>query len=142
MIKYLAIAAVVSLGSLQTQAQMMDSTISAPTAMTEEEATNAVNEFVQFMNEITEALESVTDISSADAAAERLQTIKMSAAGLQAKMDQVSAMDPSVQQKLLPIVLNTIVEHGQRANKAIENIKANDCYGSQALREMLEELKS
>lgn len=141
MLKNIAIAAVVAMGSISAQAQMMDTTTISYT-MTEEEATAAVNEFVQFMNEITEALESVTDNASAEAAAERLQVVKLSAGDLQAKMDQISALDPAIQQKLLPLVLGTIVEHGQRVNAALESIKANDCYGSQALREMLEELRS
>lgn len=141
MLKNIAIAAVVAMGSISAQAQMMDTTTISYT-MTEEEATAAVNEFVQFMNEITEALESVTDNASAEAAAERLQVVKLSAGDLQAKMDQISALDPAIQQKLLPLVLGTIVEHSQRVNAALESIKANDCYGSQALREMLEELRS
>ncbi len=141
MFKHIAIAAIAAMGTVQAQDSMIDTT-AISSAITEDEAMAAVNEFVQFMNELTSALESATDLASADAAAERLNTLKLSAAGLQAKLDLIQTADPAIQQKLLPIVLGTVVEHGQRVSEVIETLKVNDCYGSQALRECLAELQA
>ena len=141
MFKHIAIAAIAAMGTVQAQDSMIDTT-AISSAITEDEAMAAVNEFVQFMNELTSALESATDLASADAAAERLNTLKLSAAGLQAKLDLIQTADPAIQQKLLPIVLGTVVEHGQRVSEVIETLKVNDCCGSQALRECLAELQA
>lgn len=141
MFKYLALTAAVATGCLCPQTHAADS-IDFSATMSEEEATAAVNEFVQFMNELTDALESATDTASADAAAERLNTLKLSAGQLQAKLDRIQTMDPAIQQKLLPLVLGAVVEHGQRVSKVMESLQAADCYGSQALRECLAELRA
>ncbi|MBE6435445.1 MAG: hypothetical protein E7030_04500 [Akkermansiaceae bacterium] len=141
MFKYIALTATVATGCICPQLHAAD-TIAASATMTEEEATAVVNEFVAFMNELTEALESVSDSASADAAAERLNILKLSAGQLQAKLDTISTLDPAIQQKLLPLVLGAVVEHGQRVSKVIESLQAADCYGSQALRECLAELRA
>ena len=141
MFKNIALAAVMTMGLANAQDYMIDTTDLTAT-ISEEEAMAAVNEFAQFMNELTSALESATDLTSADAAAERINTLKLTAPGLQAKLNRIQTMDPAIQQKLLPIVLGTVVEHGQRVSVVIDNLRANDCYGSQALRECLEELQA
>lgn len=141
MLKYLALSAALTVGTTCPQVLAADALVTT-TDMTEEEAMAVANEFVQFMNELAEALESATDTASADAAAERLNMLKLGAGQLQAKLNVISTLDPAIQQKLLPIVLGAVVEHGQRVSGVIENLKAVDCYGSQALRECLAELRA
>jgi len=141
MFKHIAIAAIATLGTVNAQDQLFDTSVIS-SAMTEEEAMAAITEFAQFMEELTSALESATDLSSAEAAAERINTLKLTAPGLQAKLNRIQTMDPAIQQKLLPIVLGTVVELGQRVSAVVETIRANDCYGSQALRECLAELQN
>lgn len=141
MIKIIAITAGLVSGTMCALGQWTE-----PSAvnmnMTEEEAMNIIGEFAQFMNELTSALESATDPASADAAVERLNTLKLSARDLQARMDLIQTAPPEIQQKLLPIVLGIVMEQGQRVSVAIERIKANDYYGCQALRECLSELQA
>ncbi|MBR4311210.1 MAG: hypothetical protein IKT79_09280, partial [Akkermansia sp.] len=71
MFKHIAIAAIATLGTVNAQDQLFDTSVISST-MTEEEAMAAITEFAQFMEELTSALESATDLSSAEAAAERI----------------------------------------------------------------------
>lgn len=141
MLKYIALTAALSLSSLSVQAQSIDNTI-VRSDLTLEEASEIVSEFEAFMNEITEALESVQDSASAEAAASNLMNIKFRAAELQEKMNRVTAADPQIQQALLPRIFGTLMQSAERVEKATNNIESNNYYGCELLRELMLELRS
>ena len=133
MIKNLALAALLSTATMTATAQVDD--LSFSISLTQEEANAYITEFEGFMMEMTEALESVNDSTSAEAAANVLM-------GLKLKMDAISASSPEVQQAVLPRVLGVIVQCGERVALATENIVANDYYGCDALRDLMEQLNT
>ena len=139
MFKSIALAASISLCTLSAQAQSFDNTVIS-SDLTLEEATAIVSEFETFMMEITEALESVNDAASAEAAANTLMSIKFRAGELQNKMNQVTAADPQIQQALLPRVFGALVQSAARVEKATTNIESNNYYGCELLRELMLEL--
>ena len=141
MFKYIALAAGISLCSLNAQAQSFDNTVMS-SDLTLEEASAIVTEFETFMTEITEALESVNDAASAEAAANILMSIKFRAGDLQNKMNQVTAADPQIQQELLPRIFGALVQSAARVEKATANIESNNYYGCELLRELMLELDS
>lgn len=140
MFKHVFIAAVAATGTVYAQDQLISTGVA--TTMTEEDAMAIIGEFAQFMEELTSALESVNDAASAEAAADRINNLKLIAGDLQAKLNRIQTMDPAVQQKLLPIVLGIILEHGERVSAVLDTITANNCYGSQALRECIIEMQA
>ena len=140
MFKHVFIAAVAATGTIYAQDQLISTGVA--TTMTEEDAMAIIGEFAQFMEELTSALESVNDAASAEAAADRINNLKLIAGDLQAKLNRIQTMDPAVQQKLLPIVLGIILEHGERVSAVLDTITANNCYGSQALRECIIEMQA
>ena len=140
MFKHIFIAAVAATGTVYAQDQLISTGVA--TTMTEEDAMAIIGEFAQFMEELTSALESVNDAASAEAAADRINNLKLIAGDLQAKLNRIQTMDPAVQQKLLPIVLGIILEHGERVSAVLDTITANNCYGSQALRECIIEMQA
>ena len=140
MFKHIFIAAVAATGTVYAQDQLISTGVA--TTMTEEDAMAIIGEFAQFMEELTSALESVNDAASAEAAADRINNLKLIAGDLQAKLNRIQTMDPAIQQKLLPIVLGIILEHGERVSAVLDTITANNCYGSQALRECIIEMQA
>ena len=140
MIKNLALAALLSTAVMTATAQVDD--LSFSISLTQEEANAYITEFEGFMMEMTEALESVNDSTSAEAAANVLMGLKLRAAEMQRKMDAISASSPEVQQAVLPRVLGVIVQCGERVALATENIVANDYYGCDALRDLMEQLNT
>ena len=140
MIKNLALAALLSTAAMTATAQVDD--LSFSISLTQEEANAYITEFEGFMMEMTEALESVNDSTSAEAAANVLMGLKLRAAEMQRKMDAISASSPEVQQAVLPRVLGIIVQCGERVALATENIVANDYYGCDALRDLVEQLNT
>ena len=140
MIKNLALAALLSTAAMTATAQVDD--LSFSISLTQEEANAYITEFEGFMMEMTEALESVNDSTSAEAAANVLMGLKLRAAEMQRKMDAISDSSPEVQQAVLPRVLGVIVQCGERVALATENIVANDYYGCDALRDLMEQLNT
>ena len=140
MFKHLFIAAVAATGTVYAQDQLISTGVA--TTMTEEDAMAIIGEFAQFMEELTSALESVNDNASAEAAADRINNLKLVAGDLQLKLNSIQTMAPAIQQKLLPIVLGIVMEHGQRVSNVVDTITANNYYGSQALRECILELQA
>ena len=140
MFKHIFIAAVAATGTVYAQDQLINT--SAATTMTEDDAMAIIGEFAQFMEELTSALESVNDNASAEAAADRINNLKFVAGDLQLKLNSIQTMDPAIQQKLLPIVLGIVMEHGQRVSAVVDTITANNYYDSQALRECILELQA
>ena len=140
MIKNLALAALLSTAAMTATAQV--DALSFSISLTQEEANAYITEFEGFMMEMTEALESVNDSTSAEAAANVLMGLKLRAAEMQRKMDAISASSPEVQQAVLPRVLGVIVQCGERVALATENIVANDYYGCDALRDLMEQLNT
>lgn len=136
----LLIAAACLCNPAAAQHRAIPSTVSSD--LSETEATAIVEEFVAFMNTLTGALESATDTTSAEAAAQTMQSLKLQAGDLQRKLDQISTAAPAIQQKLLPQVLGLVVEHGQRSADAIQRIRANNYYDCEALRECIAELQA
>ncbi len=132
----------IALGSASVSAAQF---LAPPPAMqhelTETEAAAIVEEFAAFMDTLTGALERATDPTGAEAAAQTMQSLKLSAGDLQKKLDLISTAAPAIQQKLLPQVLGLVVEHGQRAADAIQRIQANNYYNCDALRECIAELQ-
>lgn len=141
MIKHLSLAVLLGC-SVATYAPAQEISAISSDSMTIEEANAAVAELEAYMTEITEALESVQDPASAEAAAGILMTIKFRAGELQRKMNALTASAPEVQQQVLPRVLGCLVECGQRVATATENIEANNYYDCEALRELMDELKT
>ena len=94
------------------------------------------------MNEMTEALESVNDSDTAEAAANVLMGLKLRAGELQRKMNLITASAPEIQQAVLPRLLGCLLQCGERVGLATENIEANNYYGCDALRELMEQLNT
>lgn len=134
----IAVASLCNLASAQYPAI----TPAVSSDISETEATAIVEEFANFMNSLTSALESATDTAGAEAAAQTMQSLKLQAGDLQRKLNQISTAAPAIQQKLLPQVLGLVVEHGQRSADAIQRIQANNYYNCEALRECIAELQA
>lgn len=140
MIKHFALAAILSTAAINANAQVDE--LSFSVSLTEEEANAYVAEFESFMNEMTEALESVNDSDTAEAAANVLMGLKLRAGELQRKMNLITASAPEIQQAVLPRLLGCLLQCGERVGLATENIEANNYYGCDALRELMEQLNT
>lgn len=131
--------ALATLAAPLAMAQQTDAVTPVGQSVSKEEAEATVAELNQFLNDMLAAFESVTDRTSADAAAEQLLTILAGAADLQQKLDRVTN-DPEMSQAMIPHILQAVVDNGVRAAEIIDKIKSNDYFGSDALREIMENL--
>ncbi len=131
--------ALATLAAPLAMAQQTDAVTPVGQSVSKEEAETTMAELNQFLNDMLAAFESVTDRTSADAAAEQLLTILSGSADLQQKLDRITN-DPEMCQAMLPYILQAVVDNGVRSAEIINKIKSNDYFGSDALREIMEKL--
>lgn len=110
----------------------------AAATLTPDEARAAADTVIAAMTELVAILESVTDKTSADAAVAKLEALKTRMEATQAKLEGMSGLDEAVQQEIGMKMLPALFMIAPRMEKVSEALEANDFYGSEALKGILE----
>lgn len=114
-------------------------TTAPATAASAADAEAAADAVIAAMNELVTVLETIKDKASADAAAVKLGDIKARMESMQAALDGMDSLDEATQQKIGMKLLPAVFMLAPRMEKAAENLEANDCFGSDALKAIMAE---
>jgi hypothetical protein len=115
----------------------------APVAATVAPAAEAealVDAILGKLEDMVQVLESVNDRATADAAAEKIAAIKAEVEALTAQGEALGEPDEATQERIAAKAMTVIFTIAPRIEEAGARIEENDFYGSEALKNVINEM--